>query len=96
MSVEQRRIVLTEEEEGWVAVDESVGEHGVASQGPTRQEALDNLDEAVALHRGEIGESIDGWDEEAAVLRDLGINPEEVRQARESGSVEDPPWVSGE
>ena len=42
-----RTITLTEEDDGWwVAVDE---ESGVASQGATRSEALDNLDEAVQL-----------------------------------------------
>ena len=42
-----RMITLTEEDDGWwVAVDEG---SGVASQGPTRSEALENLDEAVQL-----------------------------------------------
>jgi len=42
-----REIRLIEEADGWwSAVDD---ETGVASQGPTRQEALKNLDEAVAL-----------------------------------------------
>lgn len=42
-----REIRLIEEEDGWwSAVD---GQMGVASQGPTRTEALENLDEAVAL-----------------------------------------------
>ena len=46
-------ITLTLGESGdlWVARDE---ETGVASQGETRGEALDDLDEAVALYRGEI------------------------------------------
>lgn len=40
-----REIRLIEEDDGWwSAVDEQTG---VASQGPTRQEALANLDEAV-------------------------------------------------
>lgn len=40
-----REIRLIEEDDGWwSAIDE---EAGVASQGPTRQEALANLDEAV-------------------------------------------------
>ncbi|MCH7661273.1 MAG: type II toxin-antitoxin system HicB family antitoxin [Euryarchaeota archaeon] len=48
MSVENpRRITLQEEDDGWwCAIDE---ETGVASQGPTRKEALENLDEAVEL-----------------------------------------------
>ena len=42
-----REIHLIEETDGWwSAVDE---ETGVASQGETRTEALDNLDEAVAV-----------------------------------------------
>lgn len=76
-----RTITLTQADDGWwVARDE---ETGVASQGETRQDALDNLDEAVALHKGEIGESIDTWDEEKKVLEDLGIDPDEVAQARD-------------
>ena len=44
----RRKITLTQDNETdwWTAVDE---ETGVASQGPTRQEALENLDEAVEL-----------------------------------------------
>ena len=42
-----REIRLIEADDGWwSAIDE---ETGVASQGSTRQEALKNLDEAVAL-----------------------------------------------
>jgi len=42
-----REIRLIEEDDGWwSAIDE---EAGVASQGPTRQEALENLDEATEL-----------------------------------------------
>jgi len=42
-----REIRLIEEADGWwSAVDDATG---VASQGPTRQEALENLDEAVEL-----------------------------------------------
>jgi predicted RNase H-like HicB family nuclease len=48
MSVENpRRITLQEEDDGWwCAIDE---ETGVASQGPTREEALENLNEVVEL-----------------------------------------------
>lgn len=47
-----REIRLIEQEDGWwTAVDT---EPGVASQGETRAAALDNLDEAIALHRGEM------------------------------------------
>jgi predicted RNase H-like HicB family nuclease len=42
-----REIRLVEEDDGWwSAIDE---ETGVASQGPSRKAALDNLDEAIAL-----------------------------------------------
>jgi len=51
----------------WVARDE---ETGVASQGETRAAALDNLDEAVALYRGETGR--EPTDEE---LREVGVDP---------------------
>jgi hypothetical protein len=64
----RREIRLVEEEDvRWSAINEHVG---VASQGETRSEALANLDEAVALYRGEIGEPVMDAD-----LRDLGIDP---------------------
>jgi len=44
----------------------------VSSQGETKQEALENLDEAVALYKGEIGR--EPTDEE---LREVGIDPED-------------------
>ncbi|MDZ7688670.1 MAG: type II toxin-antitoxin system HicB family antitoxin [Halobacteriales archaeon] len=77
-----RKITLTEDEETgwWTAVDEKTG---VASQGETRVEALENLDEAVALYKGEIGEPIETWEEEKEVLKDLGIDPDEVKKSRE-------------
>jgi len=46
MSTEGRTITLTREGEWWVAKDE---EAGVASQGHSRTEALENLDEALEL-----------------------------------------------
>lgn len=78
-SPESRNISLTweEETENWSVVDEDLG---VASQGKTREEALEMLDEAVALHKGEIGH--EPTDEE---LRELGIGPEN----NVSGSIED-------
>lgn len=69
-------ITLTDEGEWWVARDT---ETDVTSQGKTRHEALDNLDEALAGYHGE-GE--EPTDEE---LRAMGIDPEE----NESGSLED-------
>jgi predicted RNase H-like HicB family nuclease len=87
MSAEQRRITLTEEGDWWVAKDETVGEHGVASQGRTREEALENLDEAVALHEGEAGRP--PTDDE---LREWGIDPE---SAPDEPGVPDTPWFDG-
>ncbi|MFB6202463.1 MAG: type II toxin-antitoxin system HicB family antitoxin [Halorhabdus sp.] len=66
-----REISLIENDSGrWSAIDEEIG---VASQGESRQEALENLDEAVALHKGEIGEPVTDDD-----LREWGIDPETV------------------
>lgn len=77
MSAEQRRITLTEEDDWWVAKDESAGEHGVASQGRTREQALENLDEAID---GIEGEGRPPTDEE---LREIGIDPEANRRRGE-------------
>ncbi|WP_436903740.1 type II toxin-antitoxin system HicB family antitoxin [Halovenus halobia] len=66
---------LGEDGDVWIARDEDTG---VTSQGPTRQAALENLDEAVAGYHG-AGES--PTDEE---LRELGIDPEN----NESGSID--------
>jgi len=78
----RRKITLTEGEDTdlWVAVDE---ETDVASQGGTRVDALENLDEAVALYKGEIGDPIETWEEEKEVLEDLGLDPDEVKKSRE-------------
>ena len=73
-------IRMWREGDGWVITDV---ETGVTTQGETRKEALEMLDEAVALHKGEIGEAIETPEEEREVLRDLGIDPEEVEDARE-------------
>jgi predicted RNase H-like HicB family nuclease len=69
-------ITLTDEGEWWVARDT---ETGVTSQGKTRHEALDNLDEALAGYHGE-GDA--PTDEE---FRKAGIDPEN----NESGSLND-------
>jgi len=63
-------ITLTRGDEWWVAKDE---ETGVATQGKTREKALENLDEAVALHKGDIGRPVTDDD-----LRELGIDPDEI------------------
>lgn len=52
---------------------------GVTTQGESRSDALENLDEAVALHRGEIGR--EPTDEEP---RELGIDPEENATGNEN------------
>ena len=65
----EQEIRLVHSGDLWVATDV---ETGVASQGETRTAALENLDEAVALHRGEIGRP--PTDEE---LRELGIDPDD-------------------
>lgn len=67
MSTQPRRIRLNKEDDGWVAIDV---ETEVASQGDSREEALENLDEAVALYKGEIGREPTDEDLEA-----LGIDP---------------------
>ncbi|WP_408957273.1 type II toxin-antitoxin system HicB family antitoxin [Natrinema sp. 74] len=77
-----REIRLIEEDDGgWSAVDE---ETSVASHGATRSEALENLDEAIALHRGEVGEPVTDDD-----LREWGIDPDDVSD--EVGTP-DAPW----
>lgn len=77
-----RKIRLIEEDEGgWSAIDEDVG---VASCGDTREEALEMLDEAVALHTGEAGKPVTDED-----LKELGLDPDEVP---DEADVPDAPW----
>jgi len=77
-----REIRLIEEDEGgWSAIDE---ETGVASCGDTREEALEMLDEAVALHTGEAGEPVTDED-----LEELGLDPDSVP---DEAVVPDAPW----
>lgn len=73
-------IRMWREGDGWVITDV---ETGVTTQGETREEALEMLDEAVALYHGEAGESIDTPEEEREALREMGIDPDEVEAARE-------------
>lgn len=81
-----REIRLIEEDDGgWSAIDEATN---VASHGATRQEALESLDDALALHRGEKGRPITDDD-----LREWDLDPEEV--ADEVG-VPDAPWFDEE
>lgn len=60
-------ITLTEDGEWWIAEDT---ESGVVSQGRSRTDALDNLDEALDGYHG-AGESPDD-----AALRESGIDPD--------------------
>jgi predicted RNase H-like HicB family nuclease len=60
-------IRMWREEDWWVITDI---ETGVTTQGETRQEALEMLDDAVAAYKGEAGH--EPTDEE---LRELGIDP---------------------
>ena len=60
-------ITLTDEGDWWTATDT---ETGVTSQGQTREEALENLDEALCGYRGE------GEEPSEVDLRKLGIDPE--------------------
>lgn len=67
-STRSGEIRLWREDDWWIATDV---ETGVTTRGKSRVDALENLDEAVALHKGEIGhESTD------ADLCELGIDPE--------------------
>lgn len=75
-----RQIRLTQNEDGWWTARDLDAE--VTSQGETRDEALDNLDEAVALAAGEIGH--EPTDEE---LRELGIDPAQNQSGGELPDV---------
>jgi len=60
-------IRLWREDGWWIARDVGTG---VTTQGQSREKALDNLDDAVALHEGETGR--EPTDDE---LREIGIDP---------------------
>lgn len=62
-------IRLWREDDWWMAEDVDTG---VTTQGESREAALANLDEAVALHEGDIGR--EPTDEE---LREVGIDPDD-------------------
>jgi len=62
-------IRLWREDDGWIAKDV---ETGVTTQGSSRTSALENLDDAVALRKGEVGR--EPTDEE---LKETGIDPED-------------------
>ncbi|MFB6138060.1 MAG: type II toxin-antitoxin system HicB family antitoxin [Halobacteriaceae archaeon] len=74
-------IRMWREEDVWIITDV---ETGVTTQGDTREEALEMLDNAVALYRGETGhEPTD------AELRDVGIDPD----GRSSGEQDLPDFM---
>lgn len=66
-----REIRLIENPDGWWTARDV--ETGAVSQWPTRTEALDNLDEAIALVEGK---GHPPTDEE---LRELGVDPDTAR-----------------
>ena len=68
----EQTITLKERADYWVAIHE---ETGVGAQAPTREAALDELDEAVALHTNDATEPGEDEDE---LLRDLGIDPDAI------------------
>jgi predicted RNase H-like HicB family nuclease len=70
-------LYLGESGEMWIACDEDTG---VTSQGPTRQAALANLDEAVAGYHG-AGESPSDED-----LQKVGVDPEQNTSGSRSDS----------
>lgn len=76
---------LSEDGEMWIVTDE---ETGVTTQGETREHALEMIDEAVALHKGEAGRPVTDDD-----LREWGIDPESV--PAEPG-VPDAPWFDAD
>lgn len=76
---------LWREDETWIAKDLATD---VASQGRTREEALELLDEAVALHRDEIGRPVRTGDRTESGI-DAEAAPAEPRPP-------DAPWLGGE
>lgn len=76
MSAEPRRITLTKNDDGWwTAREETVG---LTTQGETRDDALDALDEVLNAVENDTGRQ--PTDEE---LREWGINPEDNRRRSE-------------
>jgi predicted RNase H-like HicB family nuclease len=75
---EEIRLTRPEGQDGWTAVDVATG---VASQGRTREKALENLDEALAGYHGAGEEPSD--DE----LRALGVDPAENESSGDLPSV---------
>lgn len=68
-------ITLTQNEDGWWTARDL--EHEISTQGETRSEALNNLDDVVDALEGEGGRT--PTEDE---LRELGIDPEENQSGR--------------
>ena len=81
MSAEQRRITLTENDDGWWTAHDD--ERGLTAQGETRDGALESLDAVVEAVGGNGGRP--PTDEE---LRAAGIDPE-ASHRRASGELPD-------
>jgi predicted RNase H-like HicB family nuclease len=92
MSMSQtRRIELKEADDGdwWVSRDL---ETGVASQGPTKEEALRNLDEAVELYERD---SEYDPEKEREIMEEIGLDPERQAELREEREGEMPEFMQG-
>lgn len=76
---------LSEDGEMWIVTDE---ETGVTTQGETREHALEMIDDAVNLFKGETGEPVTDDD-----LRELGIDPDTVP---DEPGVPDAPWFDAD
>ena len=79
--VHEDEIRMWPEGDWWVITDVNTG---VTTQGKTREHALEMLDEAVALHEGEVGR--EPTDEE---LKEMGIDPED----NDTGNEEPPEFM---
>lgn len=77
------KIRMWREGDWWVITDV---ETGVTTQGKTREHALEMLDEAVGLHTGELGESIDTPEEEREALLELGFTPDEIEAGHDTNN----------
>ena len=81
MSTSQRRITLTQADDGWWTARDEIAR--LTTQGETRDEALENLDEVIAAVENDAGHF--PTDDE---LREAGIDPEDNRRAG-SGDLPD-------
>jgi predicted RNase H-like HicB family nuclease len=92
MSMSQtRRIELEEAEdgEGWVSRDL---ETGVASQGPTKEAALQNLDEAVELFERD---SEYDPEKEREIMEEIGLDPDRQAELRAEREGQMPEFMQG-